>query len=259
MLPWKMFFRFFSALVLMATGGFAAGHDLPIPFATAPTEAAAPPAAPVADPSTTTTTAPVADSAPPAVDDTTTTAPAPVVAVPVSDPAPVVPPTGPAPTKPLKPTTTTTAPDPANAPTPPTVPVDGAAPSVCAAAATAVCGPATPAPSADTAARVKACQDWWNSLADAFDHNGRPEWATQARAIAGRCEAMITQWQQMEQRWEDRHNKGDHNGDGHPDNGWKQGKDDQGDGDHQSPPPAQATQPAPPQAKQVSRHGEGRQ
>src|SRR5438132_4375772 len=101
MLPWKMFFRFFSALVLMATGGFAAGHDLPIPFATAPTEAAAPPAAPVADPSTTTTTAPVADSAPPAVDDTTTTAPAPVVAAPVSDPAPVVPPTGPAPTNPL--------------------------------------------------------------------------------------------------------------------------------------------------------------
>jgi len=64
MLPWKLFFRFFSALVLMATGGFAAGHDLPLPFATAPTEAAAPPAAPVADPSTTTTTAPVADSAP---------------------------------------------------------------------------------------------------------------------------------------------------------------------------------------------------
>src|SRR5260370_22697786 len=87
---WKMFFGFFSALVLMATGGFAAGHDLPVPFATAPTEAAAPPAAPVADPSTTTTTAPVADPAPPAVDDTptTTTAPDPGLAGPRAAPPP---------------------------------------------------------------------------------------------------------------------------------------------------------------------------
>ena len=55
MYPWKMFFRFMSAVVLMATGGFAAGQDLPLPF-DAPTEVSAPAAAPVGD--TTTTTAP---------------------------------------------------------------------------------------------------------------------------------------------------------------------------------------------------------
>ena len=170
---------------------------------------------------------------------TTTTAPAPVVAVPVSDPAPVVPPTGPAPTKPLKPTTTTTAPDPANAPTPPAVPVPGDAPSVCAAAATATCGPADPAPPVDDshAARVKRCQDWWNSLADAFDHNGEPQWATRAREIAGQCDAMITRWEQLQQEWAQHHQKGDHNGDGHPDNGWHNKQD--GQGNNPAPPPAQ--------------------
>jgi hypothetical protein len=126
---------------------------------------------------------------------------------------------------------------------------------VCAAAAKAVCGPAAPAAADTHAARVQRCQDWWNSLADAFDHNNRPEWATRARQIAGRCEEFITRWEQMEQDG-DGHQKRDHNADGHPDNGWNQGRDGQKDqeGDHPTPPPAQPQ----PKAKQVSRHGEGR-
>jgi hypothetical protein len=258
MFPWKLLFRFFSAMVLFATGGFAAGHDLPLPFTGSPTEVTAPPATPVADPTTTTTTVPVVDPTPPVDGTTTTTTTAPPVVVePVPDPVPVpvlVPPTTPVPPKPV---TTSTAP-----PAVSVVPVDGDAPSVCAAAATAVCGPAAPAPADTHAARVQRCQDWWNSLADAFDHNNRPEWATRARQIAGRCEEMITGWEQMQQHGADRP-KGDHNGDGHPDNGWNQGQHgqngqdgqdgDDGPGDHPTPPPAQ------PQAKQqVSRHGEGR-
>ncbi|HEY0397312.1 MAG TPA: hypothetical protein VGF00_02915, partial [Acidimicrobiia bacterium] len=71
MFPWKLLFRFFSAMVLFATGGFAAGHDLPLPFTGSPTEVAGPPATPVPDPTTTTTVpAPVVD-----VPTTTTTAP----------------------------------------------------------------------------------------------------------------------------------------------------------------------------------------
>jgi hypothetical protein len=249
MFPWKLLFRFFSAMVLFATGGFAAGHDLPLPFTGSPTEVAAPPATPVADPTTTTTTVPVVDPIPP-VDGSTTTTTAPPVVV---DPVPVlVPPTTPVPPKPV---TTTTVP-PAVPAAPPAVPADGDAPSVCAAAATAVCGPAAPAPADTHAARVQRCQDWWNSLADAFDQNNRPEWATRARDIAGRCEEMITRWEQMQQNGADRQ-KGDHNGDGHPDNGWNQGQDGpnghDGQGDHPTPPQAK------PQAKQqVSRHGEGR-
>ncbi|HEV7535410.1 MAG TPA: hypothetical protein VGP90_07220, partial [Acidimicrobiia bacterium] len=252
MFPWKLLFRFFSAMVLFATGGFAAGHDLPLPF-TSPPEVAAP-AAPVPDPTTTTTV-------PPAVDDsttTTTTAP-PVVVDPV--PAPVdTPPLTPAPTTPPAPvTTTTTAPKPpavipAPVTAPPAVPTDGDAPSVCAAAATTVCGPAAPVPAADDthAARVQRCQDWWNSLADAFAANNRPEWSARARDIAGRCEELITGWEQAQQRWQDHQNQGDHNNDGHPDNGWNHGQDGHNDGNNQTPPPAQ------PRAKQVSRHGEGR-
>ncbi|HVW33132.1 MAG TPA: hypothetical protein VHL53_11375 [Acidimicrobiia bacterium] len=252
MLPWKLFARFLSALILFATGGFAAGHDLPLPF-TNPPAATAP--APV---ETTTTT-----TAPPAVDDTTTTttAPSDSQAVDITDVTGDGPSAGtpavPVETPPAKPPTTTTTappavvPDPADAPTPPAPPVDGDAPPVCAAAATAVCGPVEPAPTADDshAARVQRCQDWWNSLAEAFDHNNRPEWATRARQIADRCDAMITGWEQLEQRWEAHHPKGDHNHDGHPDNGRGH------DGDHPAPPARPRPQPP---AKQVSRHGEGR-
>ncbi|HEV7861559.1 MAG TPA: hypothetical protein VGR20_02625 [Acidimicrobiia bacterium] len=263
MLPWKLFFRFLSALALMATGGFAAGHDLPLPFDGTSTEVAAPP--------TTVTTLPAPDTAvpsdpaatPPPADDSTTTTTMPDPTAPdLGDPVlvPGTPPVVPVPTTPKPATPSTTAPPAAPADPAPAAPVDGDAPSVCAAAATMICGPADPAPTADdsTAARVARCQDWWNSLADAFDHNGRPEWAARARQISARCEAMIARWQQMEQRWQERQ-KGDHIGDGQPDNGKgprQDGQDGQdghdGKDDHRSPPPAQ------PQAKQVSRHGEGR-
>jgi hypothetical protein len=246
MFPWKLLFRFFSAMVLFATGGFAAGHDLPLPFAGSATEVAAPPAA---DPATTTTTLPPVD------DSTTTTTTPPVVVDPVPDPVPVDTPPPTAPPKLVTPPTTVPVAVPAPVVTPPAVPVDGDAPSVCAAAAKAVCGPAAPAAADTHAARVQRCQDWWNSLADAFDHNNRPEWATRARQIADRCEEFITRWEQMEQDG-DGHQKGDHNADGHPDNGWNQGRDGQKgqEGDHPTPPPAQPQ----PQPKQVSRHGKGR-
>jgi hypothetical protein len=216
MFPWKLLFRFFSAMVLFATGGFAAGHDLPLPFADSP----APVAAPAPADTTTTTTLPVVDPAPPAppADDTTTTTTAPPV---VDVPAPDVPavPTVPTTVPPKPVTTTTTAPPAAPARDPkPVIPVDGDAPSVCAAAATSVCGPADPASAGTHAARVQRCQDWWNSLADAFDHNNRPEWAARARQIAGRCDEMITRWEQMEQRWQEGQ-AGDHDGDGHRDSG----------------------------------------
>ena len=89
MLPWKLFFRFFSALVLMATGGFAAGHDLPSPFDSNP----APVTATAAPDSTTTTTTTVADDSAQSetgttqADDsaTTTTAPGMVDILPVTD------------------------------------------------------------------------------------------------------------------------------------------------------------------------------
>jgi len=242
MFPWKLLFRFFSAMVLLGTGGFAAGHEVSLPFVSPP-EASAPAAAP-ADSSTTTTTAPAAVDS---TSTTTTTAPdssAPVVVEPVSAPT----------TKPAKPVTTTTTAPAAPVDTPPAVPVPGDAPSVCAAAATATCGPADPAPPVDDshAARVKRCQDWWNSLADAFDHNGEPQWATRAREIAGQCDAMITRWEQLQQEWAQHHQKGDHNGDGHPDNGWHNKQD--GQGNNPAPPPAQPQ----PKVKQESRHGEGR-
>lgn len=252
MFPWKMLFRFFSATVLFATGGFAAGHDLPVPFDAAP-EAAAP--APVSDAvdTTTTTVAPVHEST------TTTTAPdAPVVEpvpVPVTidpteiDPAPTAP-SAPTTTKPAKPTAGVPA-DPSD--TPPAAPVDGDAAAVCAAAKTKACGPAAPtaAPARDNShqARVERCQDWWNSLAQAFDQNGRPEWATRARAVAGRCDAMITRWEEAQQRWEERRKaKGDHNDDGHPDNGRSFRRD--GRDDRNGPKEARAAK--------VSRHSEGR-
>jgi hypothetical protein len=249
MFPWKMLFRFFSATVLFATGGFAAGHDLPMPFDTAPPEVAAP--APVTDPvDTTTTTAPVDES----TTTTTTTAPdTPVVEpVPVDpttlDPAPTAPTTAPT-TKPTKPAVGVPAP----ADTPPAAPVDGDAPAVCAAASAKVCGPteaaAPAAPAADNShqARVERCQDWWNSLAQAFDQNGRPEWATRARAIADRCDAMITRWEEAQKRWEERRQaKGDHNNDGRPDNGWGSRRDGRDD------------RPREAKTAKFSRHGEGR-
>jgi len=248
MFPWKLLFRFFSATVLLATGGFAAGHEVPLPFASPP-EASAP-AVPTADPST---TAPDDSNQSDQADDstTTTTAPdssAPVVVEPVADPATT---STTVTTTPSKSTTTTTAPKAVptkgtQADTPPAVPVPGEAPSVCAAAATSTCGPTQPAD--DThAARVQRCQDWWNSLADAFDKNGEPQWAAKAREIAGQCDAMITRWEQLRQEWAQTHHKGDHNGDGHPDDGLGPKPGDPGD--HPAPPP---------QPKQVSRHGEGR-
>ncbi len=261
--PWKLLFRFFSAMVLLATGGFAAGHDIPLPF-TSPPPATAP--APVPESSTTTTTAPAptdgstTTTTAPDGSTTTTTAPdstPPVLVTPVPDPAPTTSTT--VPTTPAGPTTTTTAPVATPAPgtpapgtpsdTPPVIPVDDNAGAVCAAAGTTTCGPAEPVPAPDDshAARVQRCQDWWNSLAAAFTANNEPQWAAQATQVAGQCDAMITRWEQLEQQWAQHHAdvKGDHNGDGHPDNG--RGPN----GDHPAPPAA-------PQAQQVSRHGEGR-
>jgi hypothetical protein len=229
MFPWKMFVRSFSALVLFLTGGFAAGHELPLPmpFDSNPTEVAAPPAAPTVDESTTTTTAA------PAVDESTTTTtttatdtPPAVEPVPVPT-DPVIPdPTIPDPTAPVVPAPPTKpAPPvgvPAPAPAPDAPPAAPDAPSVCAAAATNGCGPA---PTADNShdARVQRCEAWWQSLADAFTANGRPDWAARATEIKGRCAAMISRWEQWEQRWRERQDrvKGDHNRDRHPDNGWR--------------------------------------
>jgi len=250
MLPWKLLFRFMSALVLMATGGFAAGHDLPLPFETSSAPAAAT-AAPSTDGSTTTTTdvtipqsdvagiLPVTD---PDATTTTTTAPD----APAAPENPVAP--APAPAAPPKPAP---APAPGPADPAPAPPVDGDAPAVCAAAATTACGPAAPVADDTHAARVQRCQDWWNSLADAFTAHNRPEWADRAKAIAARCDEFVTRWEQWQRRWQEwqaRHPEGDHNHDGHPDNGWAP----KHDGDHPAPPPAQ------PRAKQDSRHGEGR-
>jgi len=238
LIPWKLLFRFFSAMVLLATGGFAAGHDIPLPFSAPP-----PATAPAPGSSTTTTTAPSATDG----TTTTTTAPdstPPVLVTPVPDPAPTT-----STTVPAKPTTTTTAPAaPGPSDTPPVVPVDDNAGAVCAAAATTTCGPAEPVPASDDthAARVQRCHDWWNSLAAAFTANNEPQWAAKATQIAGQCDAMITRWEQLEQQWAAHHQpKGDHNGDGHPDNG-KGPKVD-----HPAPP-------APPQPKPVPHHGEGR-
>jgi hypothetical protein len=149
-------------------------------------------------------------------------------------------------TVPTKPTTTTTTTPADQGDT--VAPTDGDAPAVCAAAATTPCGPTDPAPAADNSfdARVQRCQAWWNDLADRLDANGRPEWAARAREVAGRCEAMIARWQQWQDRWEQRQaEKGDHNGDGHADNGNRFRRD--GRADRPSPQP-----------KQSSRHSEGR-
>ena len=246
MFPWKLLFRFFSAMVLVATGGFAAGHAVPLSFASPP--AASAPATPTAD-SPATTTAPDDSNQSDRADGSTTTTTAPDSSAPVVEPV-----ADPAATSTTvttsKPTTTTAAPKATKgtqAGTPPAVPVPGDASSVCAAAATTTCGPAQPTPADDThAARVQRCQDWWNSLADAFDKNGEPQWAAKAREIAGQCDAMITRWEQLQQEWAQKHDKGDHNGDGHPDDG--KGPNP---ADHQAPPP-------PPQPKQGSHQSEGR-
>src|SRR5207248_503849 len=101
----------------------------------------------------------------------------------------------------------------------------GDAPAVCAAAATNTCAPVAPTADDSRAARVQRCQDWWNSLADAFTAHNRPDWAARASELAGRCDEFVTRWEQWEQTWQDwqaRHPKdpkADHNGDGHADNG----------------------------------------
>ncbi|HYH48570.1 MAG TPA: hypothetical protein VEG38_03380 [Acidimicrobiia bacterium] len=240
MLPWKMLFRFFSAGVLFVTGGFAAGAELPVPFDAVRAEVTAP--EPVADVLDTTTTTNEAGEP-----TTTTTSPPDVpevIEVPVPLPVPLPEITEPAPTTPAPPAPAAPAkppvgvPAPAPADPPPAPPVDGDASSVCAAAKAKVCGPAEPvAPTAADnthAARVQRCQDWWDSLAQAFEQNGRPQWAARARKITGRCETMITRWEAAQQRGDerrqDRRENGDHNGDGHPDNGWHN-KDERRDGD----------------------------
>src|SRR5436190_237170 len=124
MFPWKLLFRFFSAMMLMATGGFAARHDIPLPF--------------------------------------------------VPSPAPV--PAAPA----------------------PAAPVDADAPSVCAAAATSACAPVDPTVDDSHTVRVQRCVDWWNSLADAFKANNRPDWAAKATELANNCDAFVTRWEQWE-------------------------------------------------------------
>ena len=269
MFPWKIFFRFFTATVLFATGGFAVGAELPVPFDVAPAEVTAP--VPVVDVVTTTTTiAGEVDGS----TTTTTTAPE-VIQVPVplpvslpelTDPPADAVPATPAPTAPtaVQPATPVGAPAAAPADAPPAVPVDADARSVCAAAKKVkACGPVIPSGDNSHAARVQRCQDWWNSLAQAFDQNNRPAWANRAREIAVRCEAMITRWEAAQQRAEERRErreKGDHNGDGHPDNGWRN-KDDRGDrdrrgrGDDERPGP----KPAAAKADKISRHSEGRQ
>ena len=99
--------------------------------------------------------------------------------------------------------------------------------------------------------------DWWKSLAQAFADNGRPDWAARATQIAERCDEMITRWEQWEERRQERQDrvKGDHNGDGHPDNGWHQrgdrDDDDRGDDDRDG-------RRGRPQAQKASRHREGR-
>jgi hypothetical protein len=262
MFPWKMFVRSFSALVLFLTGGFAAGHELPVPmpFDTNPTEVAAPPAAPTVDESTTTTTSTPAD------DPATTPDPSAPDTPPVIDPAPPATPDPATPVDPAPPVETpappaeTPAPAPAPAPAPvpdvpPAAPVDPDAPPVCAAAATAACGPAVtdPAPTADNGhdARVARCEAWWKSLSQAFADNGQPRWSARASEIAGRCDAMITRWEQMEQRWRERQDrvKGDHNGDAHRDFGWR----NRGDRTARPAPPA-----AQPKVQKASRHSERR-
>jgi hypothetical protein len=249
MFPWKMFVRSFSALVLFLTGGFAAGHELPLPmpFDTNPTEVAAPPAAPTVDETTTTTTAPVDES-------TTTTTTTATDTPPVVDPVPVLTDRGtPDPTTPVVPAPPAKPAPPVGVPAPapaPDAPADPDAPSVCAAAVTNACGPA---PTADNGhdARVQRCEAWWKSLAQAFADNGQPDWASRATKIAGRCDAMITRWEQWEQRWRERQDraKGDHNKDGNRDNGWHK----RGDRDQRPAPPA-----AQPKAQKASRHREGR-
>lgn len=272
MLPWKMLFRFVSATVLFATGGLAAGAELPVPFDVTP--AAVPAPAPVADVTTTTTTGAEVD-----VPTTTTSAPAgpEVVEVPVTvtvpAPLPVVTdrpadpaPSAPAPVGPTDPAERGGLPAPAPIDPPPAVPLDADAPPVCAAAKKAkACGPVGPAADNDHGARVQRCQDWWNSLAQAFEQNQRPEWAARARRIAGRCDAVITRWEKAQQRWEERRRdgreKGDHNGDGHPDNGWHN-KEERRDGDgrdRRDRDERPASQPAGAKADKISRHSEGRQ
>jgi hypothetical protein len=258
MFPWKMFARSFSAIVLFLTGGFAAGHELPVPmpFDTNPTEVAAPPAAPTVDESTTTTTTAPADGSTATPDPSAPDTPPVVDPAPPATPDPATP-VGPAPpVEAPAPPAETPAPAPAPVPdVPPAAPVDPDAPPVCAAAATAACGPAVtdPAPAADNshAARVARCEAWWKSLAQAFADNGLPQWSDRASKIAGRCDAMITRWEQMEQRWRERQDrvKGDHNGDGRPDDGWH----NRGDRKARPAPPA-----AQPRVQKASRHSERR-
>lgn len=276
MLPAKMFFRSLSAAVLFVTGGFAAGAELPVPFDVARSEVVAPGSvadvlnttpttAPAdVDGSTTTTTTP---EAPPVVERVPVPVPLPVPTEPTDPADPIDPaPTTPAPTAPAA--AAVGVPAPVAAGPAPTAPVDGDAPAVCAAAKAKVCGPGEPAAptAADNshAARVQRCQDWWNSLATAFEQNNRPQWAARAREIAGRCEAMVTRWQEAQPRWEesrrDRREKGDHNGDGHPDNGWRN-KEDRADGDRRGGDAdgRRVAKPAAAKADKISRHSEGRQ
>jgi hypothetical protein len=255
MQPWKMFVRSVSVVTLLTAGGFAAGQDV-LPFTH--TSGSTSPQVSVVDET-------AADSETPSVDPaatvdetdstTTTTTEAPAVDAPsvdpVGDPAPTTPPVVEVPDEP---TTTTTAPAPSTpAPdvsaAPPATPAENDAPVVCAAASEGQCGPADPAPAAAHTfdERVQRCRDWWNRLADRLAARNRPQWAERARRVAERCEAIVARWQEKHQGQAVKKQKGDHNCDGHQDNGWRNNP-------HKTPPAECPPSPAPAPAAQ----GKGR-
>jgi hypothetical protein len=264
MLPWKVFIRSVGAVTLLAMGGLAAGQDV-LPFShvsrsvgtqaviedeTAPAgdvdetpvvdEAALP-----ADDDVTTTTELPETAAPDVVDDTDAPTPSEVPVVEVTELPETT--TAPPPTAPE-----VDAPD-----TPAAAPAEDDAVVICAAAAEKACGPAEPVPAADSSfdARVERCVAWWNRLADRLEGRNRPRWAARARLVADRCDEMIARWQDRQERRdarqdrvENRREKGDHNNDGHPDNGWHNKDRDRRD---------RRPETAPGQVNK-ERHGEGR-
>jgi hypothetical protein len=264
MLPWKVFIRSVSAVTLLAMGGLAAGQDV-LPFShvsrsvgtqaviddqTAPadevdeTPAVDEAALPADD--TTTTTEPPETAAPDVAGDTEAPAPSDVPVIEVTE-------------IPEAPTTVPPAAPEVDAPdTPPAAPVEDDAAVICAAAAEKACGPVEPVPAADSSidARVERCVAWWNRLADRLDGRGRPRWAARARMVADRCDEMIARWQERQDRRdarqgrvENRREKGDHNNDGHPDNGWHNKDRDRRNGRPET---------VPGQVNKAERHGEGR-
>lgn len=241
--PWKVFIRSVGVVTLLAMGGLAAGQNV-VPFSNASRSVGA-----LAEVDETATApdgevTPAVDETEAPADDSTTEAP-PTAAPDLDpiDPPDTVPPVVDVTEAPDTPTTTAppvpdTAPDSEAPTTPPTAPADEEGPVVCAAAAETACGPAEPELAADPSfdARVERCVAWWNRLADRLEERDRPRWAARARLIAERCDEWIARWQERrEQREQERAQrrevrrddrdsrkvKGDHNCDGHPDNGWR--------------------------------------